>query len=83
MFADNQTSTKLSMLWRVAVIGRTHCHDFFIIQVCLNVSCRMVKSILGQIESKRARELELPDPSAPLSAVNTARPSSNPSNANH
>ncbi|KAA6417121.1 MAG: kinase family, partial [Trebouxia sp. A1-2] len=38
----------------------------------------MVKSILGQIESKRARELEVPD-SAPLSAVNTARPSSNPS----
>jgi len=42
----------------------------------------MVKSILGQIESKRARELEVPE-SAALSAVNTARPSSNPSNANH
>ncbi|KAL0052017.1 hypothetical protein WJX82_006565 [Trebouxia sp. C0006] len=39
----------------------------------------MVKSILGQIESKRARELEVPDPSAPLSAVSTARPSTNSS----
>ncbi|DBA79962.1 TPA: hypothetical protein ACH3X1_008165 [Trebouxia sp. C0004] len=38
----------------------------------------MVKSILGQIESKRARELEVLD-SAALSAVNTTRPSSNPS----
>lgn len=35
--------------------------------------CRMVKTILGQIESKRARELEVPD-----SAVNSAKPASNP-----
>lgn len=39
--------------------------------------CSIVRGILSQIEKKRARELDMPDPQA-LAAGSTAQPSSNP-----